>query len=179
MYRQLTMGLVALLGVPICAGVALANGGDPTVDWWAISGGGAPSSGTDVILNDTLGQPVIYTASSGDTSLSAGYWGACAATAAVPSVSITRSGANVVLTWAASPNNIQYQIWISTDPYFNPDQPGSMTPIATADTTYTDTGAAGSLTNHFYVVRGVNACAAASANSGRRGEFTFGLTPGT
>ena len=54
-----------------------------------------------------------------------------------------------------------------------------MTPVVTAGTVYTDTGAAASLENHFYVVRGLNACVNASVNSGRTGEFTSGLTPGT
>jgi hypothetical protein len=54
-----------------------------------------------------------------------------------------------------------------------------VTPLITASTIYTDTGAAASLVTDFYVVRGLNACAAASANSGRTGEFTFGLTPGS
>jgi hypothetical protein len=142
-----TLLLVLLVMLPT-AGVALAHAG-PTVDWSVISAGGAPSSGTGVTFNDTLGQPIIDIASSSGTSLSAGYWGACTTVANVPAVSVTRSGANVVLTWSASPNNTQYQVWISTDPYFDPDHPGGVMPTVTAEATYTDTGAAGSLTNHF------------------------------
>ena len=96
-----------------------------------------------------------------------------------PVVSVARSGADAVLTWPANSANAQYQVWASTNPYFDPDNPGGVTPIVTASTAYTDTGAAASLKNHFYVVRGLNACAAASASSARKGEFTFGLTPGT
>ena len=53
-----------------------------------------------------------------------------------------------------------------------------MTPIVTANTTFTDTDTAASLEKHLYVVRGLNAFAAASADSGRTGEFTFTRVPG-
>lgn len=166
--------------VLLSAGGVLAQSGDPAVEWWVISGGGAPSSGTGVTLNDTVGQPIIGTASGGgDVALSAGYWAACSAAAAVmPVVTVARNGNDVLLTWDANPANAQYQVWVTTNPYFDPDHPGGVTPIVTADTTYIDTGAAASLENHFYVVRGLNACGAASASSDRVGEFTFGLTPG-
>jgi len=165
------------LGRPVRS--ARAQGGGPAVDWWVIAGGGAASSGGNVTLNDTLGQPIIGAASSGDLALRDGYWARCVAAAAVaPAVTVARSGADVVLTWESLIPNTQYQVWISTNPYFDPDNPGGVTPILTASTTYTDPGVAASLINHFYVVRGLNACAAASANSGRKGEFTFGLMPG-
>jgi hypothetical protein len=61
-------------------GLALAQGG--AIDWWVIAGGGGPSSGTAVALNDTLGQPVIGPSSGNGVSLGAGYWyGAQAPTA--------------------------------------------------------------------------------------------------
>ena len=94
----------------------------------------------------------------------------------MPVVTVTRSGADVVLAWDADSNSVRYQVFISTDPYFDP---AAVTPVVTTAATYTDTGAAGSLVNHFYIVRGLNACGAASANSARKGEFTFGLTPGS
>ncbi len=182
--------IVACAMLLLGARVALAQG--PAVDWWVISGGGAPSSGTgvtlndtavslnatDVSLNDTVGQPVIGVATgSGDLALSAGYWANCAAAAAaLPVVTVARSGADVVLTWGDDPNSAQYQVFISTDPYFDP---AAVTPIVTTAATYTDAGAAASLVNHFYIVRGLNACGAASADSARTGEFTFGLTPGS
>ncbi len=177
--RALTVALAAMILLLIGAVIALANSGDPAVGWWVISGSGAPSSGTGVTLDDTLGQPIIGATGGGDITLRDGYWVACVAAPAVaPIVTVACSGADVVLTWMADPANARYQVWVSTDPYLDPDNPGGVTPIVTADTTYTDTGAAASLINHFYVVRGLNACAVASANSARVGEFTFGLTPG-
>lgn len=173
--------LRALLATLLGAGVAVGSEGDPTIDWWVIAGGGGPSSDAgNVTLNDTLGQPIIGASSDGaDVGLGAGYWVACVATPAVaPAVSVAVRGMDVELTWPGDPANAQYQVWVSTDPYFDPDHPGEVTPVVTANTTYTDAGAAASLANHFYIVRGLNACAAASANSNRTGEFTFELTPG-
>jgi hypothetical protein len=44
------------------------------IDWWVHGGGGAPSGGGDIALNDTLGQPIIGDSSSGEVGLGAGYW---------------------------------------------------------------------------------------------------------
>ena len=59
MNRQLTAGLAGLLVMLVVVSAVSANGSGPSVDWWVISGGGAPSSGGNVTLNDTLGQPII------------------------------------------------------------------------------------------------------------------------
>jgi hypothetical protein len=161
------------------AGRVAAQGGGPAVNRWVISSGGAPASGSGVTLNDTLGQPVIGSSSNGGAGLSAGYWAGCiAAAAAAPAVTAARDGADVVLTWAANSNNVQYQVWISADPFFAPDRPGSVTPVLWPASPYRHAGAAISPSNYFYVVRGLNACDAVSPNSGRTGKFTFGLTPG-
>lgn len=175
--KLLSLATVACAVTLLGAEVALAQG--PAVDWWVIAGGGAPSSGTGVTLNDTVGQPIIGTASrGGDVALNAGYWVNCSAAAAVmPVVTVARDGNDVLLSWDVNPANAQYQVWVSTDPYFDPDAAPPTT--VTADAFYRDIGAAASLVNHFYIVRGLNACGAASASSARKGEFTFGLTPGS
>jgi hypothetical protein len=70
----LRAGLVAALAVALLAvSVALAQG-TPAIGWWVISGGGSPSSGGAITLNDTLGQPVVGSSSGGNVSLGAGYW---------------------------------------------------------------------------------------------------------
>ena len=173
--------IIACAVVLIGAGGVLAQGDDPAVNWWVVAGAGGTSTGGSVTVSDTLGQPIIGPASgSGNLGLSAGYWVTCVAAPAVaPAVTVARSGSNVILSWTADPANARYQVWVTTDPYFDPDRPGGVLPIVTAATSYTDTGAAASLENHFYVVRGLNACGAASANSARVGEFTFGLAPGS
>jgi hypothetical protein len=59
MNRRIAIPLaVALLAVLLVVGAALAQGG-PAIAWWVISGGGAPSTGGNVTLNDTLGQPIV------------------------------------------------------------------------------------------------------------------------
>ncbi len=175
LYFAAAVLLVTLLGT----GIALAEGSGPALDWWIIAGGGAPSGGAGVSLNDTLGQPIIGPSGGGDVALGAGYWANCVAAPAVaPVVTVTRDHPNVVLSWDPDSANASYQVWISTDPYFDPDDPGSVTPVLTDDPEYTDYGAAADPENHFYVVRGVNACAAASTDSGRTGECTFTLVPG-
>ena len=134
------------------------------VDWWVITGGGAPSSGVGVTLNDTLGQPIIGPASGSGMpaaiTLNAGYRVACIAAAAVmPVVTVAlddTNAADVVLTWDANPANTQYQVWVSTNPYFDPDHPGGVTPILWPASSYRDTGAAADPVNYFYVVRGLN-----------------------
>jgi hypothetical protein len=68
-----------LLAVAFLAGRgALAQSSGPAVDWWVIAGGGASSNGSggDVVLQDTLGQPMVGPSSGaeGQVALSAGYW---------------------------------------------------------------------------------------------------------
>ena len=179
----LLVGALLLSGMAaqaVAVSVALAQDGAPVIGRDLFAGGGGSATGGNVTLIDTLGQPIIGPSSgSGDLALSAGYWVVCAAEAAgVPAVTVTRDAATVVLNWDANPNGAQYQVWISTNPYFDPDHPGEVAPILWPASPYRDTGAAASLVNHFYVVRGLNPCGAASGNSMRKGEFTFGLTPG-
>ena len=49
----------------------------PAVDWWVLAGGGGPTStGSNVTLNATLGQPIAGPLMSGaEFSLVSGYWG--------------------------------------------------------------------------------------------------------
>jgi hypothetical protein len=66
---------VVLVGSLLAMSVALAQG-TPTINRWVISSGGAPSSGGNVTLNDSLGQPIVGPSSGGNVWLGAGYWGA-------------------------------------------------------------------------------------------------------
>jgi hypothetical protein len=66
--------ILALVLILIMGSVALAAEGLPTIDWWVFGSGGGPSSGGDVTLNDTIGQPFVGPSSGGDVSLQAGYW---------------------------------------------------------------------------------------------------------
>ena len=75
----LRLGLMAALVLGALApargplGQALAQTG-AALNRWVVAGGGAPSSGGAVAMNDTLGQPVTGLAQGGTVSLQAGYW---------------------------------------------------------------------------------------------------------
>jgi hypothetical protein len=76
MNKQSAFALSAVLIASLFAmSVALAHG-TPSITRWVVSGGGAPSSGGNVALNVTLGQPIVGPSSSGNVWLGAGYWGA-------------------------------------------------------------------------------------------------------
>lgn len=64
------LGLAMLLSV---GGVALGASG-PAIDWRVIAGGGAPASGGNVTINDSIGQPLIGSSSAGNVGLGSGYW---------------------------------------------------------------------------------------------------------
>ncbi|MBU1750474.1 MAG: hypothetical protein KKA73_22545 [Chloroflexi bacterium] len=105
MNRRTVLSLVgALLAALVLAvGVALAQ--TPDVDWWVTAGGGRPSTGGSVALNDTLGQPIIGLSSGGSgpgaVSLGAGYWYGAAPPTAVTlhSFIATPQDQTIVLTW--------------------------------------------------------------------------------
>jgi len=65
---------IAALCLLLVGSSVLAQGG-AAINWWVFGGGGAPSSGGNVTLNDTLGQPIVGPSSGGNVSLGAGYWG--------------------------------------------------------------------------------------------------------
>ena len=176
MNRQLTTGLAALLALLLVVGGVGALGSGPAVDWWVISGGGAPSSGWNVALNDTLGQPVIGPASGGNVTLHAGYW-PCNLPAAVSDVVATKlTSADVRLTWSGSG---VFDVWRGTSPYFQPGDAGSMQIGAGVTSPFTAAGVLGDpATNYSFLVLARNACGA-SGPSNRTAEFDFGLTPGS
>ncbi len=70
---------VLILALLLGAGLALAAG-TPSLDRWAIGGGGGTVEGGGLQLSFTLGQPVAGTVSSGGTELCAGFWCAGAGT---------------------------------------------------------------------------------------------------
>jgi hypothetical protein len=176
MNRQLTTGLAALLALLLVVGGVGALGSGPAVDWWVISGGGAPSSGGNVALNDTLGQPVIGPASGGNVTLHAGYW-PCNLPAAVSDVVATKlTSADVRLTWSGAG---VFDVWRGTSPYFQPGDAGSVQIGAGVTSPFTAAGVLGDpAVNYSFLVLARNGCGA-SGPSNRTAEFDFGLTPGT
>ena len=82
-YNLRTLVVVLLIGLLLVGTIlaghgALAQDSGPAVDWWVVAGGGASSNGSggDVVLQDTLGQPIVGPSSGdgGQVALSAGYW---------------------------------------------------------------------------------------------------------
>lgn len=182
---QTTSRLLALALLLLTAALAHADPAAPDAGFAlqkaVVGAGGVHSSGGDYTLDATAGQPAAGRTAedASEQVLHAGFWTACLAAAPVPpEVAILRNGSDVDLSWPAPPEDAAYQVWVLDGPYLAPDDSG-VTPVVTDLTSFTDPGAAGSLVNHFYVLRGLNPCGEASDNSGRTGEFTFGLTPGS
>jgi hypothetical protein len=68
---------IGLLALPLLLLVSIAWAGSSngtTVDWSALSGGGAPVAGGAVTLNGTLGQTAIGSSSGPGATLGAGFW---------------------------------------------------------------------------------------------------------
>ena len=67
----LTLVLVLFL---VLSSVALTQSGGLDLPRWVLSGGASDSAGGDVTLRATLGQPLVESISSGDVTLSQGFW---------------------------------------------------------------------------------------------------------
>jgi len=103
---------------------------------------------------------------------------------AIDDLSVTLEGGaksstgNMLLRWTEPSDDIgvgRYVIYRSTDPTVTGDSLAG-----TADTSYTDEGAAGMVgTNYFYVVKAVDAAENKSAKSNTVGEFDINLGNGT
>jgi hypothetical protein len=174
--KLLSFATVALVVLLIGAGMALAQGSGPAVEWWVVAGGGAPSSGGNVTLNDTLGQPVVGDASGGSVTLHAGYW-PCNTPAAVGDVVAAKlNSTDVRLTWSGTG---VFDVWRGTSPYFTPGDAGSERIGAGMTSPFTAAGVLGDpATNYTFLVLAQNACGS-SDPSNRTAEFDFSLTPGS
>ena len=71
------------------------------IDWFTIDGGGGTSTGGVYIVNGTIGQPDAGVMTGGNYSLTGGFWGVAVAIQeeGAPLLTITHTGANVILTW--------------------------------------------------------------------------------
>ncbi|MCK5920960.1 MAG: RHS repeat protein, partial [Methylococcales bacterium] len=89
---------------------------------------------------------------------------------------IMTAGADAILSWDNHTSPTAYNIYRATTPYFDPVTPHATVPYTT--TSYTDTGVANSLTNHYYLVQAV--CTNRTAlPSLEKGEFTFAIVAGS
>jgi hypothetical protein len=67
--------LVVLLLMNIVGTALASSGGDYTLNWYTIDGGGGTSTGGDYSVSGTIGQPDAGSLSGGDYALSGGFWG--------------------------------------------------------------------------------------------------------
>ena len=67
------IALLALLLLTLSSALAM-TGGDYTLTWSTIDGGGGTSSGGDYVLTATIGQPDAAYSSGGDYELLGGFW---------------------------------------------------------------------------------------------------------
>ena len=74
-----------------------------SIDWHKVSGGGGSSSGGQYSLSGTIGQHDATPAmTGGNYSLTGGFWAISAVqTPGSPTLFITQSGNNVILSWVA------------------------------------------------------------------------------
>jgi len=77
-HRLLIALMLFLIVAAFIAGTSKAlasSGGDYTLDWYTIDGGGGTSTGGDYSLSGTIGQPDAGSLSGGDYTVSGGFWG--------------------------------------------------------------------------------------------------------
>ena len=74
------------------------------IDWLKVAGGGGTSTNGQYALSGTIGQPEAGSMSGGNYTLQGGFWGVVAAvqTPGAPPLTITPSGANVIISWPST-----------------------------------------------------------------------------
>ncbi|MBI4659536.1 MAG: hypothetical protein HY735_11910 [Verrucomicrobia bacterium] len=85
-------------------GAALAMAQPFSIDAYKLSGGGGTSTGGVHSVTGTIGQPDAGKMSGGSYTLEGGFWSVAVAiqTPGAPTLSIARSGNNIVLSWPES-----------------------------------------------------------------------------
>jgi hypothetical protein len=109
----------------LCTAAAFAQ--QYGIDWHKVAGGGGSSSGGQYSLSGTIGQHDATPAmTGGNYSLTGGFWAISAVqTPGAPTLYITQSGNNVILSWIApstgfllvnNPNLTVTNGWSTTSP---------------------------------------------------------------
>ena len=118
MNKQCALVLTAVL----LGGLALASGAlaqeTASVDWWVVASGGGASSADEVVVNGSLGQPIIGPSGEKPVALGAGYWyGAQGPPTAVTLASFTATlvRGNVLVEWetAMEIDTVGFNVWRS------------------------------------------------------------------
>src|SRR6266446_1457321 len=98
-------GVLPRLGAVVCALWLLVPGTlsaqDFTVDWFAVAGGGGPSSGGNFELRATIGQPDTGEMAGGGFALLRGFWSIAGLieTPGAPSLSVSLARGSVLISW--------------------------------------------------------------------------------
>lgn len=95
---------VCLLMLLLLGCVTAAHAQSYSISWYKIAGGGGTSTNGTYSLSGTIGQVDAGTMSGGGYTLNGGFWGIYAAvqTPGSPLLTVTRSGANVLISWVSS-----------------------------------------------------------------------------
>jgi hypothetical protein len=76
MDNAMKIKLALLLTILICllvVGAVVATSA-PNASWNVMAGGGGKSTSGNIVLQDTIGQPIIGSSSGGNINLNAGFW---------------------------------------------------------------------------------------------------------
>ncbi len=75
--------------------------GQFSIDWYKVAGGGGTSTNGQYSVSGTIGQADAGHMSGGNYSLDGGFWGIIGTvqTPGAPALTVTRSGASVVVSW--------------------------------------------------------------------------------
>lgn len=110
------------------------SGGDYTIDWWTVDGGGGTSSGESYSVSGTIGQPDAGPAIAGAGHVvSGGFWPVPipVSTPGAPRLSITRTGPDhVTLSWSTGePGWVLQQSGSFSPPVWSQTPGGAASPV--------------------------------------------------
>ena len=103
-----SVGLISLL----LLSVAVVHAQSYSIDWFKIAGGGGTSTGGVYSLSGTIGQSDASGAlNGGNYSVTGGFWSLIAVvqTPGAPLLTITRSGANLIISWPSPSTGFSLQ----------------------------------------------------------------------
>ena len=103
--------------LPLCLLIpALSNAQSYSIDWYKVAGGGGSSSGTNgstvYSVSGTIGQQDASAAmTGGNYSVTGGFWSLISVVQSpgAPTLTITRSGNSVIVSWLSSTNGFTLQ----------------------------------------------------------------------
>lgn len=121
MKRKILFGLAILLAIIVLAhrsDAPVVYAAGESIDKWVIASGGGVSSGGNIVIQDTIGQPIIATSSGTGIRWSAGFWYQVYQPTAVTLASFATTSQNtaLVIRWitASEINNLGFNLYRAT-----------------------------------------------------------------